>query len=89
MTMASTPRKPWYSVKSAAEYFGVTAMTVYRAVKSGTLPSKWVGGRLLIPGSEVEGIGTDVGTKADLPSDQSSPHKRRGRPPGKKSCKRE
>ena len=38
-----------YTVKEVAAQLGISPESVYRAVLRGTIPSVWIGGRVLIP----------------------------------------
>lgn len=51
---ASSTERKFYSVDEAAEKLGIASISVYRNIQQGKIPSKRVGGRLLIPGSFVE-----------------------------------
>jgi excisionase family DNA binding protein len=48
------PEKRYYDIREASQKLGVAAITLYRGCESGTIPSKKVGSRVLIPGSFVD-----------------------------------
>ena len=51
LSMADRNEKKFYSVDEAAAKLGIASITMYRNVQAGKVPSKKVGGRVLIPGS--------------------------------------
>jgi excisionase family DNA binding protein len=54
------PRK-FYSVSEVAEMFGMSPMTVYRAIAAGEFPAVKIRGRLIVPARAVEAM-ADVAT---------------------------
>ena len=46
--------RKFYPVAEAAQKLGVATITLYRGVKSGRIPSKRIGSRVMIPGSFVD-----------------------------------
>ena len=51
LSATSTNEKKFYSVDHAAQKLGIASITMYRNIQAGKIPSKKVGGRILIPGS--------------------------------------
>lgn len=49
---AETPR--FYSVPDVARMFGMSAVTVYRAIAAGEFPAVRIRGRLIVPAKAVE-----------------------------------
>jgi excisionase family DNA binding protein len=56
----TSPRK-FYSVAEVAEMFGMSPMTVYRAIAAGEFPAVRIRGRLIVPARAVEAM-ADVAT---------------------------
>lgn len=54
LSSASTNERKYYSVDEAASKLGIASISVYRNIEKGKIPSKRVGGRLLVPGSFVD-----------------------------------
>lgn len=54
VTVAAAPR--FYSVAQVAAMFGMSTMTVYRAIAAGEFPAVKVRGRLIIPAKAIEAI---------------------------------
>ena len=50
------PEKKYYSISEAAKKLNVAEITLYRNGKSGKIPIKKVGSRLMVPGSYVDGL---------------------------------
>lgn len=46
--------KKFYPVAEAAQKLGVAAITLYRGIESGKIPSKRIGSRVMLPGSFVD-----------------------------------
>jgi excisionase family DNA binding protein len=52
-----TPAAPrFYSVAQAARMFGMSAMTLYRAIAAGEFPAVRIRGRLIVPARAVEAM---------------------------------
>lgn len=51
---AGAPR--FYSVAEVAEIFGMSTMTVYRAIAAGEFPAVRVRGRLIVPAKAVDAM---------------------------------
>ncbi|MBC3191685.1 helix-turn-helix domain-containing protein [Pseudonocardia sp. C8] len=51
---AERPR--FYSVAEVARMFGMSSMTLYRAIADGSFPAIRVRGRLIVPARAVEGM---------------------------------
>lgn len=47
-------QRAFYSVSEAAELFGMSDMTLYRAIKAGEFPAVRIRGRLIIPARAIE-----------------------------------
>ncbi len=61
---AKAPDAPrFYSVAQVAEMFGMSAMTLYRAIAAGEFPAVRVRGRLIVPAKAVDAM-ADVATAA-------------------------
>lgn len=56
----TSPRK-FYSVAEVAEMFGMSPMTVYRAIAAGEFPAVRIRGRLIVPAKAVDAM-ADVAT---------------------------
>lgn len=53
----SEPHPPqFYSVAAAARMFGISAMTLYRAISEGQFPAVRIRGRLIVPAKAVEAM---------------------------------
>lgn len=52
----SDPGRRFYSVAEVAQMFGMSAMTVYRAIAAGEFPAVRVRGRLIIPAKAVDAM---------------------------------
>ena len=50
----SAPR--FYSVSKAARMFGISPMTLYRAINAGEFPAVRIRGRLIVPAKAVEAM---------------------------------
>lgn len=50
-----TSEKKYYTVSEAAARLNVSRITLYRQIKSNTIPYKKIGARIMIPGSYVDG----------------------------------
>lgn len=48
------PEKRYYSIQEASKKLLVAPITLYRGIKTGRVPFKKVGSRLMIPGSFVD-----------------------------------
>jgi len=46
----------FYSVNEAARMFGISAMTLYRAINAGEFPAVRIRGRLIVPAKAVEAM---------------------------------
>lgn len=46
----------FYSVAQVAEMFGMSSMTVYRAIAAGEFPAVRIRGRLIVPARAIEGM---------------------------------
>ena len=54
---APTSQPPrFYSVNEAARMFGISAMTLYRAINAGEFPAVRIRGRLIVPAKAVEAM---------------------------------
>lgn len=53
----------FYSVAQVAEMFGMSAMTLYRAIAAGEFPAVRVRGRLIVPAKAVDAM-ADAATAA-------------------------
>lgn len=51
---AGAPR--FYSVSEVAQMFGMSSMTVYRAIAAGEFPAVKIRGRLIVPARAVEAM---------------------------------
>jgi len=63
----TSPRK-FYSVAEVAEMFGMSPMTVYRAIAAGEFPAVRIRGRLIVPARAVDAmaeVATDEHTLVD------------------------
>jgi excisionase family DNA binding protein len=57
MTAADGPTRPaFYSVGETASMFGMSEMTLYRAIRDGEFPAVRIRGRLIIPARAIEEI---------------------------------
>lgn len=54
ITGAQIAEKKYYSVLEAAEQLNVAPLTLYRNIKSGKIPAKKIGSRIMVPGSYVD-----------------------------------
>jgi len=61
---APLPRK-FYSVAEAAEMFGMSPMTLYRAISAGEFPAVRIRGRLIVPAQAVDAM-------ADMATDEQT-----------------
>ncbi|MFC5209234.1 helix-turn-helix domain-containing protein [Pseudonocardia sulfidoxydans] len=52
--MSAAPR--FYSVAEVAEIFGMSTMTVYRAIAAGEFPAVRIRGRLIVPAKAVDAM---------------------------------
>ena len=52
--IAEAPR--FYSVAQVAQMFGMSSMTLYRAINAGEFPAVRIRGRLIIPAKAVEAM---------------------------------
>jgi len=50
------PEKRFYSVGEVAAIFGLSSMTVYRAIQDGDFPGLKIRGRILVPAHAVEAM---------------------------------
>jgi excisionase family DNA binding protein len=48
--------RKFYSVAEVAQMFGMSPMTVYRAIAAGEFPAVRVRGRLIVPATAVDGM---------------------------------
>lgn len=55
-TAVPPPLPRFYSVAEVARMFGMSSMTVYRAIADGHFPAVRVRGRLTIPARAIEGM---------------------------------
>jgi excisionase family DNA binding protein len=56
-TAAPTPRPvAFYSVAEAARLFGMSEMTLYRAIHAGQFPAVRIRGRLIIPAKAIDAM---------------------------------
>lgn len=53
-TAAATPR--FYSVAQVAQIFGMSPITLYRAISAGEFPAVKIRGRLIVPARAVEAM---------------------------------
>ncbi len=51
----TSPRK-FYSVAEVADMFGMSPMTVYRAISAGEFPAVRIRGRLIIPAKAIDAM---------------------------------
>lgn len=51
---AETPRPQFHSVTEVARMFGMSPMTVYRAIAAGEFPAVRIRGRLIVPARAIE-----------------------------------
>ena len=58
---APTATRKFYSVAEAAQMFGMSPMTLYRAIAAGEFPAVRIRGRLIVPAKAVEAM-ADVAT---------------------------
>lgn len=56
----TNPRK-FYSVAEVADMFGMSPMTVYRAISAGEFPAVRIRGRLIIPAKAIDAM-ADIAT---------------------------
>ena len=70
----------FYSVAEAAQLFGMSEMTLYRAIHSGEFPAVRIRGRLIIPAQAIEamvdaavGAGAMVNAAAWVPEQAQPP----------------
>ncbi len=59
--MAPTAAPKFYSVAQAAAMFGMSPMTLYRAIAAGEFPAVRIRGRLIVPAKAVDAM-ADVAT---------------------------
>ena len=58
---APTAARKFYSVAEVAQMFGMSPMTLYRAIAAGEFPAVRIRGRLIVPAKAVEAM-ADVAT---------------------------
>jgi excisionase family DNA binding protein len=70
----ATEAPRFYSVAQVAQMFGMSTMTLYRAIAAGEFPAVRIRGRLIVPAKALERLteealsGTIVGAPIDLPA---------------------
>jgi excisionase family DNA binding protein len=60
-TVAATAAPKFYSVAQVAHMFGMSPMTLYRAIAAGEFPAVRIRGRLIVPAKAVDAM-ADVAT---------------------------
>ncbi|WP_216853241.1 helix-turn-helix domain-containing protein [Phytoactinopolyspora halotolerans] len=53
-------RRRWYSVAEVAQMFGMSPMTLYRAISDGEFPAVRIRGRLIVPAKALEAMENDA-----------------------------
>jgi excisionase family DNA binding protein len=62
-----TPR--FYSVAEAAELFGMSTVTLYRAIRDGEIPAVRIRGRVIVPAKAIDALADiTVTSQSDLDS---------------------
>ncbi len=71
---AEESASPWLSIAAAADTLGVHRRTVERRLSDGTLPSRRLGGRVLIPMEYVRSRQEPTGADRSLPAAPPAGH---------------